>query len=84
MYGPQGRAITHLCSFPTSMMKLGRDWNNPSNLDPLRKPPSSPLPPRVYVRDSKWNPCHPNRFVSLENEDVFKNKDHYPCLPDLN
>ncbi|KAJ9050565.1 hypothetical protein DSO57_1013366 [Entomophthora muscae] len=57
---------------------------HPSNLDPLRKPPSSPLPPCAYVSDSKWNPCHPNRFVSLENEDAFKNKDHYLCLPDLN
>ncbi|KAJ9069976.1 hypothetical protein DSO57_1013266 [Entomophthora muscae] len=38
----------------------------------------------MYVRNSKWNPCHPNRFVSLEIEDDFENEDHYPCLPDLN
>ncbi|KAJ9063835.1 hypothetical protein DSO57_1036805 [Entomophthora muscae] len=55
----------------------------PCDPDPPRKPPSSPSPPRAYVRDSKWNPCHPNRFVSLEIEDDFENEDHYPCLPDL-
>ncbi|KAJ9048544.1 hypothetical protein DSO57_1034043 [Entomophthora muscae] len=64
--------------------ETGEGLEHPSNLDPPREPPSSPLPPRVYVRDSKWNPCHTNRFVSLEIEDVFKNEDHYPCLPDLN
>ncbi|KAJ9084136.1 hypothetical protein DSO57_1027509 [Entomophthora muscae] len=30
-----------------------------------------------------WNPCHPNRFVSLDIEDDLENEDHYPCLPDL-
>ncbi|KAJ9075932.1 hypothetical protein DSO57_1030920 [Entomophthora muscae] len=55
-----------------------------ANPDPPRKPPSSPSPPRVYVRDSKWNLCHPNRFVSLEIEDDLENEDHYHCLPDLN
>ncbi|KAJ9051221.1 hypothetical protein DSO57_1006473 [Entomophthora muscae] len=59
------------------------DLDNPTNPDPPRKPPSSSLLPRMYARDSKWNPCHPNRFVSLVNEDVFENKDLYPCLPDL-
>ncbi|KAJ9048731.1 hypothetical protein DSO57_1031829 [Entomophthora muscae] len=59
------------------------DLDHPSNPDPLRKPPSSPSPPCTYVRDSKWNPCHPNRFVSLEIEEDFKNEDHYQCLPDL-
>ncbi|KAJ9074789.1 hypothetical protein DSO57_1003067 [Entomophthora muscae] len=48
------------------------DLENPSNPDPPCKPPSSPLPPRMYGRNS-----------NLENEDVFKNKDHYLCLPDL-
>ncbi|KAJ9084840.1 hypothetical protein DSO57_1019907 [Entomophthora muscae] len=38
----------------------------------------------MYVRDSKWNPCHPNRFVSLEIEDELENENHYLCLPDLN
>ncbi|KAJ9069013.1 hypothetical protein DSO57_1022891 [Entomophthora muscae] len=55
----------------------------PCDPDPPRKPPSSPLSPCVYVRNSKWNPCHPNRFVSLEIEDDFENEDHYLCLPDL-
>ncbi|KAJ9063082.1 hypothetical protein DSO57_1004012 [Entomophthora muscae] len=59
------------------------DLNHPSNPDPPCKPPSSPLPPRMYVRDSKWNPCHPNRFFSLETKDELEIEDHYLCLPDL-
>ncbi|KAJ9077898.1 hypothetical protein DSO57_1012276 [Entomophthora muscae] len=35
------------------------------------------------MHDSKWNPCHPNRFVSLEDEDELGIEDHYLCLPDL-
>ncbi|KAJ9081936.1 hypothetical protein DSO57_1009640 [Entomophthora muscae] len=61
----------------------GEGLEHPSNPDPPCKPPFLPLPPCAYVCDSKWNPCHPNRFVSLENEDVFENEDHYLCLPDL-
>ncbi|KAJ9059568.1 hypothetical protein DSO57_1001108 [Entomophthora muscae] len=68
---------------PSPMVKLGKILDHPSNPDPPRKPPSSPSPPRAYVHDSKWNPCHPNRFVSLEIEDDFENEDHYLCLPDL-
>ncbi|KAJ9059104.1 hypothetical protein DSO57_1005904 [Entomophthora muscae] len=64
--------------------ETGEGLEHPSNPDPPRKPPSLPLPPRACMHDNKWNPCHPNRFVSLENEDVFKNEDHYLCLPDLN
>ncbi|KAJ9066082.1 hypothetical protein DSO57_1013126 [Entomophthora muscae] len=64
--------------------ETGEGLEHPSNLDPSCKPPSSPLPPRAYVRNSKWNPCHPNQFFSLENEDVFKNEYHYPFLSDLN
>ncbi|KAJ9068884.1 hypothetical protein DSO57_1024208 [Entomophthora muscae] len=59
------------------------DVDNPTNPDPPRKPPSSLSLPRIYMRDSKWNPCHPNRFVSLADEDVLEIEDHYPCLPDL-
>ncbi|KAJ9084520.1 hypothetical protein DSO57_1023615 [Entomophthora muscae] len=72
----------HLRS-PLAHGESGDDLEHPSNPDPSRKPPSSPLPPRAYVRNSKWNPCHPNIFVSLEIEDGFKNEDHYLCLPDL-
>ncbi|KAJ9057897.1 hypothetical protein DSO57_1018072 [Entomophthora muscae] len=57
---------------PLAHGKTGEDFVHPSNLDSPRKPPSSPLPPRAYVRDSKWNPCHPNRFVSLEIEEDFE------------
>ncbi|KAJ9053148.1 hypothetical protein DSO57_1027154 [Entomophthora muscae] len=46
--------------------------DNPNNPDPSRKPPSSPSPPHMYERNS-----------NLESEDVFKNKDLYLCLPDL-
>ncbi|KAJ9048174.1 hypothetical protein DSO57_1037687 [Entomophthora muscae] len=57
--------------------------DNPTNPDQPCKPPSSPLLPRAYVRDSKWNPCHPNRFVSFKDADVLEIEDHYLCLPDL-
>ncbi|KAJ9066019.1 hypothetical protein DSO57_1013677 [Entomophthora muscae] len=40
--------------------------------------PTNPDPPHMYARDSKWNPYHPNRFVSLEDEDVLEIEDH--CL----
>ncbi|KAJ9059963.1 hypothetical protein DSO57_1036021 [Entomophthora muscae] len=73
----------HLCSPHLAHGETGEDFEHPSNPDPPRKPPSSPLPPRAYVRNSKWNPCHSNRFFSLEIEDDLENKDHYPCLPDL-
>ncbi|KAJ9069125.1 hypothetical protein DSO57_1021791 [Entomophthora muscae] len=69
---------------PLTHGEAGEDLDHPSSPNPPRKPPSSPSPPRVYVRDSQWNPCHPNRFVSLEIEDDFENEDHYLCLPDLN
>ncbi|KAJ9049330.1 hypothetical protein DSO57_1025637 [Entomophthora muscae] len=79
--------FTLICCKLTSppMKRTDReDTLSPSvNPDPSCKPPSSPLPPRVYVRNSKWNPSHPNRFVSLKIENDFKNKDHYLCLPDL-
>ncbi|KAJ9055573.1 hypothetical protein DSO57_1002451 [Entomophthora muscae] len=68
---------------PLAHGEAGDNLDHPSNPDPPRKPPSSPLPPRAFVRNSKWNPCHPNRFVSLEIEDVLEVEDHYPCLPDL-
>ncbi|KAJ9068432.1 hypothetical protein DSO57_1028700 [Entomophthora muscae] len=68
---------------PLAHCESGDDLEHPSNPDPSCEPPSSPLPPCAYVRNSKWNPCHPTRFVSLEIEDDFKNEDHYPCLPDL-
>ncbi|KAJ9062662.1 hypothetical protein DSO57_1008425 [Entomophthora muscae] len=48
------------------------DLDNPTNPDPPCKPPSSPLLPCMYTRNS-----------TLENEDVFENKDLHPCLPDL-
>ncbi|KAJ9072733.1 hypothetical protein DSO57_1024232 [Entomophthora muscae] len=79
-------ARTH-CPHPRSPLahdEAGDDLDHPSNPDPPRKPPSSPLPPHAYIRISKWNPCHPNRFVSLEIKEDFENKYHYPCLPDLN
>ncbi|KAJ9085121.1 hypothetical protein DSO57_1017121 [Entomophthora muscae] len=60
-----------------------REVDNQTNPDQPCKPPSSPSLPRAYMRDSKWNPCHPNRFVSLEDEDVLEIEDHYLCLPDL-
>ncbi|KAJ9067980.1 hypothetical protein DSO57_1033358 [Entomophthora muscae] len=44
----------------------------PCSPNPPHKPPSSPLPPRAYVRNS-----------NLEIEDDLENEDHYPCLPDL-
>ncbi|KAJ9049456.1 hypothetical protein DSO57_1024260 [Entomophthora muscae] len=59
------------------------DLNNPSNPDPPCEPPYSPLLPCMYVRNSKWNPCHPNRFVSLETEDDLEIEEHCLCLPDL-
>ncbi|KAJ9083835.1 hypothetical protein DSO57_1030666 [Entomophthora muscae] len=69
---------------PLAHGETGEELEHPSNPDPHRKPPSSPLPLCAYVRNSKWNPCHPNRFVSLDIEDDLENEDHYPCLPDLN
>ncbi|KAJ9075534.1 hypothetical protein DSO57_1035218 [Entomophthora muscae] len=59
------------------------DVNNPTNPDPTCKPPSSPSLSCMYVHNSKWNLCHPNRFISLADEDVVEVDDHYPCLPDL-
>ncbi|KAJ9068336.1 hypothetical protein DSO57_1029800 [Entomophthora muscae] len=70
--------LPHICDEPVE------DLKHPGNPDPPRKPPSSPLLPRMYMCNSKWNPCHPNRFVSLEIEDELEIEDHYPCLPDLN
>ncbi|KAJ9072139.1 hypothetical protein DSO57_1030300 [Entomophthora muscae] len=67
---------------PLAHGEAGDDLDHPSDPDPPREPPSSPLPPHAYIRNSKWNPCHPNRFVSLEIEEDFENEDHYPCLPD--
>ncbi|KAJ9057675.1 hypothetical protein DSO57_1020412 [Entomophthora muscae] len=81
-YRPRGRAVPIRVP-PLAHGEAGEDLGHPSDPNPPRKPPSSPLPPRTYVRNSIWNLCHPNRFVSLEIEDDFKNEDHYLCLPDL-
>ncbi|KAJ9071976.1 hypothetical protein DSO57_1031902 [Entomophthora muscae] len=52
--------------------------DNLTNPDLPRKPSSSPSSPRMYACDRKWNPYHPNRFVSFEDEDVLEIEDHYP------
>ncbi|KAJ9086298.1 hypothetical protein DSO57_1005575 [Entomophthora muscae] len=76
-------ALSPSAFFPHAHGETVEDLEYSSNPDPPHKPPSSPSPPHVYVRNSKWNPCHPNRFVSLEIEDELEKEDHYPCLPDL-
>ncbi|KAJ9067862.1 hypothetical protein DSO57_1034766 [Entomophthora muscae] len=73
----------HLCSFPTSLVKLRRRRTTPPIQTAPPQTPLPPFPPRMYTRDSKWNPYHPNRFVSLEDEDLLEIEDHYLCLPDL-
>ncbi|KAJ9048074.1 hypothetical protein DSO57_1038636 [Entomophthora muscae] len=38
---------------PLAHGKTGEDLGHPSDPDPPCKPPSSPSPPRAYVRNSK-------------------------------
>ncbi|KAJ9048517.1 hypothetical protein DSO57_1034325 [Entomophthora muscae] len=70
--------------FPHTLGEAVKDVDNSTNPYLPRKPTFSPSLSHMYVCDSKWNPCHPNRFVSLADEDVVEVDDHYPCLPDLN
>ncbi|KAJ9079502.1 hypothetical protein DSO57_1034768 [Entomophthora muscae] len=69
--------------FPHTLGEAVKDVDNSTNPDPPRKPPSSPSLSRMYMHDSKWNPCYPNRFASLADEDVVEVDDHYLCLPDF-
>ncbi|KAJ9063321.1 hypothetical protein DSO57_1001227 [Entomophthora muscae] len=80
----QENTLSPSAFFPHTLGEAVEDVDNLTNPYSPRKPPSSPSrPPCMFAHDSKWNPCHPNRFVSLENKDVFENKDLYLCLPDI-